>query len=710
MKLQGLSIVFGLIVMPLILVLSYYISLQVDTISLQTSYDTKLLDATHDAMVAFEMNTANEDLSSVADSLRSIIEASNNIFINTLATNMGLSNASKSYIQSYVPAVLYTLYDGYYIYSPTKKPEIGVDYNGVALEINSKPDNDNLFSIPFLSYHGTDTYKYGPTKDGVNKYQIDEKKSKPNYQIPDSFYNALPVLDNSNADDFGGLLYVHKDDEGKDDEATLLTTDITKAKYNTEYVLKSYMPYSARYVKSDKEIDITVNYTLDNYLTIVGNIGNVYYTKSGYLIRSDLVQFAGGKDFSNYNENDAENEILNGQEVTIKLKRIKEDGTNEYITISTTQGDDAKRAVIYYTKAKLFSDWVYKNLNSIEEQDIVDAITETLVTTTEKGSEEIIYQFAGKTNKIFDSSEDPEKDNSTFVNHKYNVIRNSIQYNLNLAMSIYNNDTAEGYHFSMPVISNEEWDKIINNVSMVSFLQGLNCGLSVYNNYVVVSSTNNELTVLPDEIYFVDSTKNYHRINCPELEDTTLISFKSKEVKYDKIYNKAAGKYIYDHQYLACYTCIVDGNYTPDTLTDNKYYSYYVALAKERYNAYKMNAIKLSEGYEILDGIYITNSTRTLKEIKKIQITFEHIPTEDFAENTIAIKFIDSILNLPEDNIFVLNTNQSKEQTITITVNSATDLKINIGHLKNIENTNNPTKVKIEDIKNAIKSVKIVYK
>ena len=42
--------------------------------------------------------------------------------------------------------------------------------------------------------------------------------------------------------------------------------------------------------------------------------------------------------------------------------------------------------------------------------------------------------------------------------------------------------------------------------------------------------------------------------------------------------------------------------------------------------------------------------------------------------------------------------------------NSTTDLKINISNLKNIENTNNPTKVKIEDIINAIKSVKIVYK
>ena len=80
MKLQSFSIVFALIILPLFLVLTYYIQLQVDTITLQNQYDTKLLTATYDAMSSFEMNTANEDLSSVSDALRTVIEASNNVF------------------------------------------------------------------------------------------------------------------------------------------------------------------------------------------------------------------------------------------------------------------------------------------------------------------------------------------------------------------------------------------------------------------------------------------------------------------------------------------------------------------------------------------------------------------------------------------------------------------------------------------------------
>lgn len=58
------------------------------------------------------------------------------------------------------------------------------------------------------------------------------------------------------------------------------TSGNTKTSY--EYVLKPYSPYSARYVNGD--IDITVNYTLDNYIRVYGTIGSDYVTKEGYLV------------------------------------------------------------------------------------------------------------------------------------------------------------------------------------------------------------------------------------------------------------------------------------------------------------------------------------------------------------------------------------------------------------------------------------------
>ena len=70
MKLSNVSVIFTIITIPIILLLSYYISLQIDTINMQTAYNTKLLDATKEAIEAFEINTVewNDAYSETADS------------------------------------------------------------------------------------------------------------------------------------------------------------------------------------------------------------------------------------------------------------------------------------------------------------------------------------------------------------------------------------------------------------------------------------------------------------------------------------------------------------------------------------------------------------------------------------------------------------------------------------------------------------------
>ena len=59
MKVDGLGIVLAIILLPIIIVVTYYIQLQVDTIAMENSYNAKLLGATYDAMSAFEINTAD---------------------------------------------------------------------------------------------------------------------------------------------------------------------------------------------------------------------------------------------------------------------------------------------------------------------------------------------------------------------------------------------------------------------------------------------------------------------------------------------------------------------------------------------------------------------------------------------------------------------------------------------------------------------------
>ena len=118
MKLQNLLIIFIIIALPVIIILSVYIEYQVDTATLRASYESKLLGATYDTMMAFQLNTTNNRYSTVSDSLIRDLEATINVFSTSLATPLGLTGTSEGNIMSYVPALVFTLYDGYYIYKP----------------------------------------------------------------------------------------------------------------------------------------------------------------------------------------------------------------------------------------------------------------------------------------------------------------------------------------------------------------------------------------------------------------------------------------------------------------------------------------------------------------------------------------------------------------------------------------------------------------
>ena len=118
MKIQSLAVIFIIIMLPISLVLTAYVQNQVQTINLQTSYDEKLTNATYDALKAFQLNTINSSTSDLANSKLRDINASVNTFFNAIAEHFNLAGYDKDTLQSYVPALVYTMYDGYYIYSP----------------------------------------------------------------------------------------------------------------------------------------------------------------------------------------------------------------------------------------------------------------------------------------------------------------------------------------------------------------------------------------------------------------------------------------------------------------------------------------------------------------------------------------------------------------------------------------------------------------
>lgn len=725
MNLQGLTVIFAIILLPIIIVVSVYLQGQIDTIALQTKYDNMLLDSTHDAVIALENNIANEDLSTVSDSLRSMIEASTNVFMNNIATNMGLSNASESYIRPYIPALLYTLYDGFYIYSPTSVPEIYTNSDGVALRVGDKDDSGDPVSA-------------------------DGKKT---------------------ADNYGQIVYKTSDEK--------YTTDLNKAEKHIKYVLKSYMYYNANYVGGDKSsgsnYNISVNYSLDNYISLSGTIGEVYYSKSGYLINPNKVKtltldneisdgkiegiefnptgsslnnkeevfynkygsviekLSTNKDLLSFKDEAIIEDFckLDGIKLTVTLKDEKD-------TITISNHDDnfpedkkdelvsqATDAICYYGKSKIFSDWVNANLNKINPSSDVNNIAfeySTTVLSNEKGIEALKIN-----SNIFylTDNNDPEDSTSDFWEHKREVIKSSIQYNLNLAISNYSS-ISSNQDYQMPILSETEWDKVLSNISMVSFMQDLPCKGKTYNNYAIVTSANSELIVIPNNLYFVPAEQankaivkendetiseykdyEYHRIDCEKLAKSNYyLGYRSIEYLYDrKLENK---QYEYDHKNFACYYCIVTGNYTKNALDENRKRAYYTVLGKERNNLYKTTATVDNYGFEVTTfgspkskGSIPINCSRPLNEVRSIEvvITKTEIATKRTQNLT---KFVLEIGDVSTE--VQINANKNTTQTIVWDNIASEDTTTNTSETKTLTITAN-------DLTTCnIASVKVIYK
>ena len=75
----------------------------------------------------------------------------------------------------------------------------------------------------------------------------------------------------------------------------------------------------------------------------------------------------------------------------------------------------------------------------------------------------------------------------------------------------------------MPELKEDEWDQIIHNISLISFLQGLPIGEKTYNGYTLVTNSESEEVVLEGNIFMLGESANrekvYYRIGDVELEN-----------------------------------------------------------------------------------------------------------------------------------------------------------------------------------------------
>lgn len=500
MKLQNMTVIFSIIVIPITLILSAYIGIQIDTTMLWQQYDTKLIDATHDAVAAFELNTINNKYSTNADSIRRDIKAAINTFSTSLATGFGLPGSGSGTIMPYVPALVFTLYDGYYIYSPHQ-------------------------------------YNYEYNKDN------DEHEQKTGY----------------------------------------------------EHILEPYIHYSGRYREDDNN-DVTVNYSLDNYITVYGYVEGKYVSYSGYLIdtgklenNDETVKKYKIKTEPEYHLDTTQTEKLTWNEVELKTQA---DGTSKYV-IEKKENTKSTSMKSYYQEAYEFTNWI-KTSRIAEIVKPKNAVRSDI---------KHFEQLANDDTRILETSAEnnPEDRASAFVQHKREIMKISIQDNLNKAIKVYNEHSSSmGTHsnFQMPKLTDDDWEKILTNVNLISFMEGVPVGTKIYNNYTIVTSTQNKQFINPNSIYFViENDESYHRINCPVLKNkldenpnAKITGYKSLDFRRHQYPNDNT-KYYYKHSEYACYNCIVNSlneEFKMEDIHSSILKSYYSALARERYDLNKV--------------------------------------------------------------------------------------------------------------------------
>jgi len=534
MKIQSLAIMFIIIILPISMVLASYTQSRVTTISLQSKYDSKLKDATYDALKAYQLNSLNDNTSEYANSKIRDIKASVNTFFNSIATNFSTAGYSKTTLQNYVPAVVYTMYDGYYIYSPY-----------------------------------TNTWK----TDTANQNIKDEMTT----QIPTQSSGTY--------------------EEGK-----------------TLYGLKPYIYYSCRY-KSGDDNDIVITYSLDNYIAIQGKIGGKTVSKYGYIlsdinISSDEEVIYKGITINTENGY-TENVMVNGTVGTYRC--IKKNGTKYYWDnnskkvfsvingkkieqngISKDEFDNNKNAINYFKEAKEMNDYIKNTpfLNNLSTKDTVN------INTGERygDSKDNPYQTV---NKIFNFT-NVENNDSDFNMHRRDVIKYSIERNLSIAISNYNNYSGASTNFQMPKLKETDWDVIMNNISIISFLQGLSIGGKVYNGYSVISNTKNSDIVSEDSIYIKTNDSTIRKITEKDLNTSGAVGVYNINLERKSGEDSSgATKYYFPIEGTLSYDSIVEQNNINDkyngniynylALAENKNLAkvYYTALARERYGMYR---------------------------------------------------------------------------------------------------------------------------
>ena len=630
MRIQDLAIIFIIIILPISIVLGAYTQMQISTISLQTEYDMKLIAATSDAIKAFQINTANSSTSDIANSKIRDIEASVSTFKASIKSVFGMNGYSEDEMNEYIPALVYTMYDGFYIYSRFNNQNYlyEVDENGNVTNNPLDKNGENVFGLkPYISY----SVKYNPNSDLdiVITYSLD------NYI---SIKGMVKVDGEKQYWDKSGYLIdgIKKDASGK---ITYNGVEIDK-----NVVLSEDLPAIGSLEKGTYKY---VRYNGTKYYLDERNARVIYF------LNGNLMEINPTSDYDKYKDM-----IEKGESLSEELPQIGTlaRGNYKYIVYNGTKYylDERNARVIYFLNGNLMeikptsdeniesSYKKYKNMIENgesaykfydEANKFTQSVKNVLANLTNKDAQDFIINSNGETiqttvfsdeteYKIFDFNSDsskPEKNiecrSSNFNQHRLAVIKNKIR--TNLAIAITNFNSAYNIEFQMPELTEEDWAKAMNNISLISFIQGIDIGGKTYNGYTIINNSESKEVVREENIYILGNDGFYHRIGDKYLLEANNIGGNSEynsnvnaSGRLNLDFNKQRaytedGSTVYYYpisKYYASYNSIVNQNYwDKDYDNYNDIYAYvatknvnlrkafYMALGRERYGMYKSN-------------------------------------------------------------------------------------------------------------------------
>ena len=518
MKIQHLAIIFVIVMVPIILVITSYIQKQIDTITLQTSYSTKLQTATMDSIKAFQLNSINNKYSTVSDSKIRDVEASVSTFFNSIGTELGASGYSKEDLQNFIPALLYTMYDGYYIYGEYYNESLPVVDKDTGIQKKDDSGNplygDYQYGLkPYIYY----SCRYKDDQSGndfVVNYTLDNNITiygTVNIKSPKAEYGQ-----ESTGKQFVALTgpLICPDMINKNSIATSQYSyiDGTGLKHEIPYVIS--IEYDG--VKIEPEVLQEQLFTENDYNEAI-YVDENEIEQNAYRIEDYYYEYVVFENKKVYKDTDTNGNTQYFWNYKNTKQYITDPKTLAFVTAMTFDGHlHSNSAATYYYDAYIFSSWVQENLGDIKQDDARELDGKEIKDFAVNTGSEKIFKFDKTTNN-------PLLEDSTFNENRISVIRKSIQSNL--AAAIANFGSIMDYEYVLPIFTEEDWDKIVNNISVTAFMQGIPIGAKYYNNYYVITNDKNKEVVTKDSIYILaldkstDQAANNHNKPATQLDE-----------------------------------------------------------------------------------------------------------------------------------------------------------------------------------------------